>query len=39
LSSFRNAYTQVNGLVHEAKKAWVRERSSREQRKSREAEL
>ena len=33
LSSFRNAYTQVNGLVHEAKKAFVRE-----QRKSREVE-
>jgi len=25
LSSFRNAYTQVNGLMHEAKKAWQRE--------------
>jgi hypothetical protein len=34
LSSFRNAYTQVNGLVHEAKKAWIKE-----QRKGREAEL
>ena len=38
LSSFRNAYTQVNGLVHEAKKAWTRERSSREQRQGREVE-
>ena len=26
LNSFRNAYTQVNGLVHEAKKAFDRER-------------
>jgi hypothetical protein len=26
LSSFRNAYTQVNGLMHEAKKAFQRER-------------
>jgi len=33
LSSFRNAYTQVNGLIHEAKKAWVRE-----QRQGREVE-
>jgi hypothetical protein len=24
--AFRNAYTRVNGLVHEAKKAWDRER-------------
>ena len=32
LSSFRNAYTQVNGLMHEAKKAWVKE-----QREKREA--
>ena len=29
LHTFRNAYTQVNGLVHEAKKAWQRERSAR----------
>lgn len=29
LNSFRNAYTQVNGLVHEAKKAWVKERRNR----------
>ena len=29
LYTFRNAYTQVNGLVHEAKKAWDRERSRR----------
>jgi len=27
LHTFRNAYTQVNGLVHEAKKAWWRERN------------
>ena len=32
---FRNAYTQVNGLVHEAKKAWDRERSR--ERRTREA--
>ena len=30
LSSFRNAYTQINGLVHEAKKAFVREKRNRE---------
>jgi len=34
LCSFRNAYTQVNGLMHEAKKAWVKE-----QRRGREAQL
>ena len=33
VAAFRNAYTQVNGLVHEAKKAFERER-----RQSREAE-
>jgi hypothetical protein len=32
LSSFRNAYTQVNGLMHEAKKAWEKEK-----RRNREA--
>ena len=32
LSSFRNAYTQVNGLVHEAKKAWGRERRQEAER-------
>lgn len=31
LCSFRNAYTQVNGLMHEAKKAWKRE--NREEQK------
>ena len=30
LHIFRNAYTQVNGLVHEAKKAFARERKNRE---------
>ena len=25
LNAFRSAYTQVNGLVHEAKKAWEKE--------------
>jgi hypothetical protein len=39
LNSFRNAYTQVNGLVHEAKKAWVREQRSHEQRQGREVGL
>ena len=34
LCSFRNAYTQVNGLMHEAKKAWVKE-----QRRGREVQL
>ena len=29
LYSFRNAYTQVNGLVHEAKKAFVREKKKK----------
>lgn len=32
LSSFRNAYTQVNGLMHEAKKAWDKERRREVQR-------
>ncbi|MCL2318571.1 MAG: hypothetical protein FWC45_00680 [Treponema sp.] len=27
LHTFRNAYTRVNGLVHEAQKAWWRERN------------
>ena len=30
VAAFRNAYTQVNGLVHEAKKAFARERKNRE---------
>ena len=29
LFAFRNAYTRVNGLVHEAKKAWDREQRPR----------
>ena len=34
LFAFRNAYTQVNGLVHEAKKAWDREQKRKNERSS-----
>ena len=40
LFAFRNAYTQINGLVHEAKKAWDREQKrNRDQSSQTEAVL
>lgn len=39
LAAFRNAYTQVNGLVHEAKKAWEREQKKGRLESQRQVEL